>query len=200
VCYTLMQCGSTPVAVCLSNLPKAPGEKDSPRVPGPPSGYVAYCEGGRFEGQRGAGAAFDSDGKKIKEFKGTAGGGSAHQRNFIDAVRNDDPSGLNAPVEIGHYSTSWCNVANIASRLPRGESATTREQVLAAIPGSDAALELLDEMNRLLAPYHTDLLELGGLAKLDPTSERFVGAHSEAANALLRRNDRDGFAVPESFA
>ena len=74
---------------------------------------MAFCEGGRFEGQRGRAAAFDKDGKKIKEFKGNKGG-SMHQENFIDAVRSRDSSLLKADVQVGHDSTGWCNLANIA--------------------------------------------------------------------------------------
>ncbi|HQZ65250.1 MAG TPA: hypothetical protein PLY87_09250 [Planctomycetaceae bacterium] len=33
----------------------------------------SYCEGGRFEGQRGNGTAFDKDGKAFRKFKGTGG-------------------------------------------------------------------------------------------------------------------------------
>ncbi|MCA9134046.1 MAG: Gfo/Idh/MocA family oxidoreductase, partial [Planctomycetales bacterium] len=45
--------GEIPTVIGLSNLPGTPGGKDSPQHPGPSSGYIAYCEGGRFEGQRG---------------------------------------------------------------------------------------------------------------------------------------------------
>ena len=89
----------------LSNLTEAPGKRGSAKHPGPGSGYIAYCEGGRFEGQRGSGAAFDQDGKKIKSFKGKGGNG-LHQANFIDAVRSRNASSLNTEVKVGQlYET-----------------------------------------------------------------------------------------------
>ena len=87
-----------------------PGAKKSPPHPGPGSGYIAYCEGGRFEGQRGRAQAFDADGKEIKSFRGTSGMG-LHQQNFIDAVLSRDASSLNTDVEVGNDSTGWCNLA-----------------------------------------------------------------------------------------
>ncbi len=37
--------------------------------------------------------------------------------NFITAVRNDDPSMLNAPIEVGAVSAILCNLGNIGTRL-----------------------------------------------------------------------------------
>ena len=37
--------------------------------------------------------------------------------NFIDAVRHDDPSMLNAPIDIGAVSSDLCNLGNIGTRL-----------------------------------------------------------------------------------
>ncbi len=62
--------------------------------------------------------AFDKDGKVIKKFRGNGGNGVHHQ-NFLDAVRVGDPSLLNASVAVGHDSTGWCNLANIAFRAGR---------------------------------------------------------------------------------
>ena len=83
--------------------PTVGGYKDKRRST---SGYIAYCEGGRFEGQRGRGAAYDNDGKKLREFKGI-GGNRVHHQNFIDAVRSRNHTSLNTDVEMGHLSTGW---------------------------------------------------------------------------------------------
>ena len=76
------------------------------------SGYVVHCEGGYYAGQRGGGAAYDNEGKLITRFKGDSG--AKHPRNFVDAVFAHDRSRLNAEVQIGHQSTAWCNLANVA--------------------------------------------------------------------------------------
>ena len=121
--FAYFDTGSIPVVIGLTNLTAGPDSKKSPAHPGPGSGYMAYCEGGRFEGQRGRAAAFDKDGKLIKEFKGNGGSGD-HQKNFIDAARSRDASILNSDVKVGHDSTGWCNVANVAFRA--GKAAPSR--------------------------------------------------------------------------
>ena len=37
-------------------------------------------------------------------------------RNFVDAVQAHDRKKLNAEVQIGHQSTAWCNLADVALR------------------------------------------------------------------------------------
>ncbi len=56
-----------PVAMTLSNL--EPPASESPLYPGPSSGYVVYCEGGRLEGQREKAAAYDKEGKLQRRTK-----------------------------------------------------------------------------------------------------------------------------------
>jgi len=41
----------------------------------------------------------------------------SNMENFISAVRNDDPSMLNAPIEVGAVSAILCNLGNIGTRL-----------------------------------------------------------------------------------
>ena len=55
-----------------------------------------------------------SNGKEIRKFKGDSG--PSHQRNFVDAVKAHDRKMLNAEVQIGHQSTAWCNLADVACR------------------------------------------------------------------------------------
>ena len=43
--------------------------------------------------------------------------GEGNMENFISAVRNDDPSMLNAPIEVGAVSAILCNLGNIGTRL-----------------------------------------------------------------------------------
>jgi len=192
--FAFFDTGSIPVVIGLSNLPAQPGGKRSPAHPGPGSGYIAYCEGGRFEGQRGRAAAFDANGKKIKEFGGN--GNVKHQANFIDAVRAHDRSLLNAEVEVGNDSTGWCNLANIAFQA--GET-FSRER--AAEIGSEQWDGLLEEMDRHLAAHDLQLdsrqIKLSPVLELDNDTEQFVGAGSDKANSLLRREYREGYVVSE---
>lgn len=192
--FAYFDTGSIPTVIGLSNLPAEPGGKKSPGHPGPGSGYVAYCEGGRFEGQRGRGAAYDNDGKKIAEFKGS--GDKLHQANFIEAVRKQDRSILNAEVEIGNDSTGWCNLANIAFQAG---SQFSRDQ--AEVVELPAWQDLLAEMDTHLKSHglslSSDQIKLSPMLELDQETEQFTGENAAVANKFLKREYRAGYEVPE---
>lgn len=188
--------GSIPVVIGLSNLRDKPGGKSSPSHPGPGSGYIAYCEGGRLEGQRGRAVAFDQAGKVVKEFRGN-NGDVRHQQNFIDAVRAGDSGLLNAEVAIGHASTGWCNMANIAFRA--GGAFTNA----AAQRSGDEFAEwnkLVDAMRGHIAAHgvsmESDAIRLSEVLEIDPKAEQFTGSNAASANPFLKREYRSGFEVP----
>ena len=185
--FASLDTGGIPVVVALSNLP---ANKDASPVPGPHSGYIAYCEGGEFHGQRGGAVALDAEGKKLKQFKGNSG--SRHQQNFVDAIRAGDASLLNAPAQVGHDSTTWCNLINIASRVSTSESQSAQ-------PGDWAAEvyeSLLEIAETTSKPDEAAQLAIGPTLQFDAAAGKFVGAGADQANPLLRREDRKGFAVP----
>lgn len=187
--------GSIPVSICLSNVAAGPDAKKSPAHPGPGSGYIAFCEGGRYEGQRGGGVAYDAAGKVIRRFKGNSGNG-LHQQNFIDAVRAGDSSLLNADVEVGNDSTGWCNLANIAYR------AGSRYRAETVADGFPQLGRLSEELAGWLAPYGMPLdggaILASPILEIDPASEQFTGPGAAAANRFLKRDYRDGYTVPET--
>ena len=189
-----------PTLIALSNLPPAPGKKGGWKarsgmpVDGPGSGYVIACEGGYYLGQRGRGQAVDLQGKLIREFKG-GDIVQLHVQNFINAVKSRDANSLNAPVDMGHDSTGWCNLANIAFQAG---SSYDRQRLLDA--SSLAAWPLLvAELERQLTPFGAGPADLVSSPVLthDPKSERFVGDHAEQANRFLRRQYRDKYVVSE---
>ncbi len=192
--FVYFDTGAVPVVIGLTNLPASPKKKGSPKRPGPASGYVAYCEGGRLEGQRGGAVAYDADGKALKRFKGTSGMG-AHQQNFIDAVRAHKADMLNSEVLVGHHSTGWCNLANIAFRA--GEAGGKRGSV-----SGDSGLwtGLVGEMAEHLSNHGIRIsgseISHSPMLNFDPASERFVGDHADAANRYLKREYRKPYVVP----
>jgi hypothetical protein len=198
--FVYFDTGSIPVVIGLVNITAEPNSKRSPEYPGPGSGYIAYCEGGRFEGQRGRAAAFDKDGKLIKQFKGSGGMGQ-HQQNFLDALRRRDASILNAHVQVGHHSTGWCNLANIAFQAG-GAYAATAAQGLADDSGLWETLR--NETDQTLRAHGLALtdpaIRLSPVLEFDAAAEKFVGAHAEQANRFLKRQYRPGFVVPEDLA
>lgn len=193
-CY--FDTGGVPVVIALSNITAATGSKKTSPHPGPSSGYIAYCEGGRLEGQRGRATAFDKDGKVIKQFKGNSGSG--HQRNFIDAVRSRDASGLNAEVQVGHDSTGWCNLANITYLTG---SNFTHEAAKEVEKGAELWGSVVDDMDKLLDAHDIDIegaeIKLSPMLTVNPKTEQFIGENAEAANKFLKREYRSNFEVPE---
>ncbi len=194
-CY--FDTGNIPVVIALTNITAGPNSTKSPEHPGPKSGYVAYCEGGRYEGQRGRGAAYDNDGKLIKEFKGTGGNG-LHQQNFIDAVRSRDASSLNSHVASGNDTTGWCNLANISFRAG---SEFTYAGTKAVAEGSEIFTNVVGDMDNLLKAHGLKIesseIKLSSLLTLDGKTERFVGPNAESANQFIKREYRKGYEVPE---
>ncbi len=194
--FVYFDTGSIPVVIGLSNLTDGAGKKGTARHPGPGSGYIAYAEGGRLEGQRGRAVAFDKSGKQIKSFRGTSGMG-IHQQNFIDSVRSRNASQLNTDVEVGHLSTGWCNLANIAF-----QAGTTFVHANAAEIKNDRGVwsGLLGEMEKHLGTHGvkiaSDQIKLSPVLEFDPDREVFVGSHASAANGFLKREYRKGYEVP----
>ena len=166
-----------------------------------------YCEGGRLEGERGHAKLFDSAGKLIRDIPGTDGMG-VHQQNFLDAIRNHSPGSLHAPVEVGHHSTAWCNLANyaygVAQDVPQsgGESF---ESLLGSLQLGDAftrqAQQIYQELQAVAGDNETDAsasnLQTGPVLSFDAGSETFVGEHAQLANRYLRTAGRGEFVVKE---
>lgn len=192
--FVYFDTGSIPVVIGLSNLPKEKGGKKSPSMPGPRSGYIAYCEGGRFEGQRGYAIARDRQGKVIRKFSGNSGD-VLHQKNFVDAIRANDSSILNSEIQVGHDSTGWCNFANIAfqcgSKFDRADADQVRQSTWR---------DLLKQMEEHLAAHDLSLdddsIKLSPMLSLNQEGQ-FVGDHAETANKFLKREYREGYVVPE---
>ncbi|MFN3193663.1 MAG: Gfo/Idh/MocA family protein [Aureliella sp.] len=195
--FVYFDTGEIPTVIGLTNMTAGPKEKKSPKHPGPGSGYIAYCEGGRFEGQRGKAAAYDQDGKLIREFKGNSGN-RIHQQNFIDCCRSRDASALNTPVEMGNLSTGWCNLANIAFQAGDRYSAGAAKELANEIPewGSLHA-EMVAHMNAHNVDPSAGEVSLSGMLDFDVANGAFTGAKASQANAFLKRQYRAPYVVPE---
>jgi predicted dehydrogenase len=195
--FAYFEAGGVPVVMGLCNLASSPGAKDSPKQPGPGSGYIAYCEGGRLEGQRGGAVAFDKQGKEMKKFPGD-GGNDRHQKNFVDAVRSRDAAILNTTAEVGLYSTGWCHLANIACLMGENVTEERAEKIKSLSPESES---LVGELGQVLEAHQIDphggQIKISGVLEFDPKSEKFVGEQAEAANRHLTREFRAPFSVPE---
>ena len=193
--FVYFETGDIPTVIGLSNMTAAPGTKKAAPHPGAGSGYIAYCEGGRYEGQRGRGAAFDAEGKKIRDFKGN-GGNNVHHQNFIDCVRSRDASKLNTDVEMGNYSTGWCNLANIAFQAGGEFEAGAAEELSQEVPLFG---DVYKDMQMHLESHSVELssLKLSPMLSFNPEKGSFVGEGASKANGFLRREYRDGYEVKQ---
>jgi len=192
--FVYFDTGEIPTVIGLSNLRAKPGGKKGAAHPGPGSGYMAYCEGGRFEGQRGSAVAFDNEGKVIKRFKGNSG--RYHQQNFIDAVRSRKVEDLNTDVAVGHTSTGWCNLANVA--VLAGEKFSYADAKAAK---NDVWKGMLAEKEKHLGDHGVKIesaeISLSPMLEVDVEKEVFVGDNAAKANKFLKREYRKGYEVPD---
>jgi len=193
----------------LPAKPDAPGAAETPGLTGADAagalagtmdqyrgvrvGNIVDCEGGSLVTTNYFSAtALDRDGKVVREFKGD----DRHMANFIDVVRSRQTADLYGPIDEGHRSSALCHLGNISHRLGRG----TPPDVLREKISADAPLaEAFGRMAEHLAANNVDLaktpLTLGVPLAIDSATERFLG--DNAANALLMREYRQPFAVPQ---
>ena len=195
--FVYFDTGLIPVVLGLSNIPDKKNPRSAGKCAGPGSGYVAYAEGGRLEGQRGRAKAFDNDGKLIREFRGDSGAG--HQKNFIAAVRAHDKNLLNTDIELGNTVTGWCNFANIAFRVGKPYRTEDAQPLFGKTEGRWE--ELIANTTELLAgndiPMEGSEIRLSPMLTIDEKNQRFVGAGADEANQYVKREYRAPFVVPE---
>lgn len=197
--FAMFETDSFPTLIALSNLPKTPGKKQGwpaqgeKAVTAPSSGYAVVCEGGYYLGQRGRGKAVDRNGKEIKSFRAKVDTVFTHVENFAIAVQTRNAEMLNAPIENGHHSTGWCNLANVAFRAA---GAFNREQLTDGVELSQWSA-MLDDFLAPLGNHGTDVADLKSSPMLthDPVTERFTGEHAELANPFIKRQYRAGYEV-----
>ncbi|MCO8120692.1 Gfo/Idh/MocA family oxidoreductase [Stieleria sp. TO1_6] len=156
-------------------------------------GYVAQT---RYDYCR----VFDKDMNLTKEFK-AKDVGDAHFGNFIDACVSRDGNQLNADAMTGHLSAGVSHLGNISYYL--GEKNVTPidelKKVVAGIKSLDDNVVTLERTITHLRSNGVDLdkypIALGPHLKFDGETERFIG--NEEANAMLTREYRKGFEVPD---
>ncbi len=150
-----------------------------------PEGYVVMSS---YSG----GAAFDKNGKKIREFSGEGD----HFANFLKAVRSRKVEDLYADIEEGHLSSALCHMGNISYLLGQNVPVDEALERIEAVGSSDneketyqRTLEHLKENQALPSE-----ITVGAHLVFDPKTETFPG--NEKANELLTREYRRPFVVP----
>lgn len=158
-------------------------------------GNVVDCEGGALvAADYFTATAYDRDGRVVKEFKGE----DRHMQNFVDVVRSRKMAELYGPIDQGHISSALCHLGNISHQRGANQSPDALRE---KIQGNTLLAEAYGRMVEHLSANGVDLARtpatLGLPLTLDPARERFTGEHADEANALLTRDYRAPFVVPE---
>jgi len=181
-----------PILFEVRGLPRGKGETAMDEYLGIRDGMVVHCENGYLAG----GWAYDSSGKRIKQFKLTEGAG--HHENFIKAVRSRKVSDLNADVLEGYLSSALCHMGNISYRLGQTVS---RTEILDRIGNNRDLAEAFERVQDHLLLNGVDVKltprVAGPWLTMDPQAERFTGEFADEANRLVRGSYREPFVVPE---
>lgn len=161
---------------------------------GPNHGVIVQCEGGYLD--LGAQTAFDNRGKEIRTFSNE--GACDPQANFIKAVRSRKPDDIKTNIEQGHLSACLAHLGNISYRIGKTADPDAIREPLQRDPDQ---LEAFQRFVGHLAAHHIDLNStpavLGPWLTLDAETERFTGPMADQANALLKRQYRKPFVIPE---
>ncbi len=181
---------TAPVLYEVHNLTKGKDSKEMPDYRGEAVGVIVECEGGSVSLYRGI--AWDKDGAEVRRFTG----GGDHFANFIAAVRQNDPTRLNAEIAEGQASTAVCHAGNISYRL--GKKAT-RRQIEARLRDVPVFLPVLERFMEHLTAHGLDVeartVTLGPWLRIDAERERFRG--SWEASRLAHGSYRGPYTVPE---
>jgi predicted dehydrogenase len=185
---------AAPLIFEVRGLPAQTGARAMDTYDGASIGVIVQCEGGRVVVPSYTTAiAYDPKGNVLKQFSGA----SSHEGNFIAAVRSRQTTDLHAPITEGFISTSLCHTANISYRLGQTQPPDAiREQIKANAALSEAYARLAQNLAANGVDLDKTPATLGAPLELDPATMRF--RHNDAANALLRRDYRTPFVVPEN--
>jgi len=184
---------TAPLIFEVRGLPVRLGTTMMDKYYGASIGVIVECEGGRVVVPTYTTArATDKDGNVLKDFAGA----SNHEGNFIAAVRSRKVGDLHAPITEGHISSSLSHMANISHRVGKTQPPDAiREQIKSNATMSEAFERLAAHLSLNGVNLEKTPVTLGAALEFDPKTERFT--NSDAANALLTREYRKPFVVPE---
>jgi predicted dehydrogenase len=138
-----------------------------------------------------SGVAYSPKGELIQKFGG--GNDNDHFRNFIDAVKANDPSKLNATALDGHLSASLCHLPNISYRLGKPEAMSTNEPVGKFECANEAWRRTREHLKENAVRIDEEKLVVGKTLNVDPKAETIV--NDPEACKLLTREYRKPFVI-----
>lgn len=155
------------------------------------TGFLVQCEGGYIKD----GAAFDKQGKQIKEFTRRQ---PDCKQNFISVMRSRKKAELLTDALEGHLSCGLVHMANISYQVGTNKPNEEIHQVIRSEAELNESFERLIEhlsANRLDVDKRS--LVLGSMLTMDPEKERFTGPMSNEENKLISREYRKPFVVSD---
>ena len=159
--------------------------------PGTKTGTSFECAQGRMQGN----TAYGPNGEVLQRFSG--GGAHAENfRNFVDAVKARKPELLNADVLSGHLAAGLCHLANISYRLGEARPLDAVTEPFGACgEANEAFLRARKHLQENGIDPAKSQVQVGRSLVFDPKTETFP--KDPEATALLRREYRKGYEVPE---
>jgi len=155
---------------------------------------------------------YDLKGNLVKEFKDLGADGKItpdqvatdrHAANFIDAVLANDPKKVTADARCGELSAALAHLGNISYYLGENDkvSADELKRTVQKVKSADDNEETLARTLEHLEANGVDLkrtpLSLGAMLNIDTEKEIFID--NDQANALMTREYRKPFEVPETL-
>jgi predicted dehydrogenase len=157
-------------------------------------GVVFHCAEGYVVAALQTAGAFTPKGERIQAFTGR--NDDEHFRNFVDAVKSRRPDAVRAGPLEGHLASGLCHLPNISYRLgepkPFGTEAPFGDFELA----NECYRGTRDHLKENGVDLAKTAFRMGRVLTFDPKAETFAG--DPEANALLRREYRKPFVVPET--
>jgi predicted dehydrogenase len=167
----------------------------------PTDEYKGALIGDVFHGEKGiisAGgkgvSAIDAKGEEITKFSWE--GSVDHFRNFVDCVRSRKQADLSADVQEGRLSCSLVHMANISYRLGEARPMSKDDPFGPYEDGNETFRRFRDHLRESGVPLDQTPVRVGRTLEFDPATETFIG--DADANAMLRRDYRKPFVVPEN--
>lgn len=166
-------------------------------------GVVIDCAGGYFAGDSSSGTIFDTQGRKVKEFRDDRKPQEfalsvSHVANWIAAIRSRKSAGLRAEALDGQISAACSHMANASYRIGRLAQPETIQET---IQGNRELSDAFERCREHLLANGVDLSAaqavVGPWVTLDAVQERFVGEFAEQANQVSQRTYRAPFVVPQ---
>ena len=112
-------------------------------------------------------------------------------------MRSRKREDLHADILEGHLSSALCHTGNISYRLgPRPSADAIRERIRADRDAEATFERMVEHLGANQVDLNATPLTLGPALTMDPQTERFLD--NDAANALLTRNYRPPFVVPQT--